>query len=140
MGKWLKAAMKVRAVMDAAGALLTDDQALTVKMLYPVWQAGRDYIKDERFRYGNDLYKVLTPHTSQADWLPGTGTESLYARIDETHAGTLTDPIPYAGNMVLENGKYYTQDGVVYKCTRDTINPVYNPLSDLVGLYVEVTE
>ena len=24
-----------------------------------------------------------------------------------------------------------------YRCTRDTINPVYNALADLIGLYVE---
>lgn len=47
------------------------------------------------------------------------------------------DPIPYCGNMALESGKYYSQDGKVYKCTRDTGNPVYNALSELVGLYVE---
>ena len=139
MGKYLEAARKLRTVMDTAGAMLTDEQAVTVKTLYPVWSAGKEYAKDERFRYGNDLYKVLQPHTAQVEWLPGEGTESLYARIDETHAGTLDDPIPYAGNMALESGKYYSQNGVVYKCTRDTINPVYNALADLVGLYVEVT-
>ena len=40
--------------------------------------------------------------------------------------------------MVLESGKYYSQDGVTYHCTRDTGNPVYHALSELVGLYVEV--
>lgn len=42
--------------------------------------------------------------------------------------------------MALENGKYYTQNGVVYLCNRDTVNPVYNALADLVGVYVEVAE
>ena len=79
---------------------------------------------------------VLQAHTSQADWVPGEGTESLYTHIDETHAGTLTDPIPYYGNMALEAGKYYSQGGVIYLCTRDTVNPVYSGLADLVGLYV----
>ena len=51
---------------------------------------------------------------------------------------TQDDPIPYEGNMALENGKYYSRDGVVYRCTRDTGNPVFQALSDLVGLYVEV--
>ena len=31
-------------------------------------------------------------------------------------------------------------DGVVYRCIWDTINPVYHPLADLVGLYVEKVE
>lgn len=139
MGRYLDAAQKLRTVMDAAGAMLTDEQALQVIQLYPLWSAETEYAKDARFRYGGSLYKVLQAHTSQADWLPGTGTESLYTRIDETHAGTLADPIPYDGNMALENGKYYSQNGVTYKCTRDTGTPVYHALADLVGLYVEVT-
>ena len=49
----------------------------------------------------------------------------------------MTDPIPYSGNMALEAGKYYSQGGAVYLCTRDTVNPVYSDLADLVGLYVE---
>ena len=52
----------------------------------------------------------------------------------------VNDPIPYEGNMVLENGKYYTQDNVKYLCTRDTVNPVTHDLKDLIGLYVEKGE
>jgi hypothetical protein len=63
--------------------------------------------------------------------------ESMYTRIDETHDGSEYDPIPYAGNMVLVSGLYYTQDGVVYRCTRDTGIAVYAALRELVGLYVE---
>jgi hypothetical protein len=39
--------------------------------------------------------------------------------------------------MALEAGKYYVQDGVIYRCIRDTENPVYSPLAQLVGTYVE---
>ena len=39
--------------------------------------------------------------------------------------------------MAMENGKYYSQDGVGYRCTRDTGTPVFQALSDLVGLSVE---
>ena len=42
--------------------------------------------------------------------------------------------------MSLYNGKYYSQDGVTYLCDRDTVNPVYNKLSELVRIYVEVIE
>lgn len=37
----------------------------------------------------------------------------------------------------MESGKYYNQGGAVYLCTRDTVNPVYSDLADLVGMYVE---
>ncbi len=38
----------------------------------------------------------------------------------------------------MEEGKYYSQDGVTYKCTRSTGQAVYANLSDLIGIYVEV--
>lgn len=115
----------------------TDEQALKVPSLYPAWKPGMDCKAGDRVQHRGVLYKVLQAHTSHADWVPGEGTESLYTRIDETHAGTLTDPIPYSGNMALEAGKYYSQSGAVYLCTRDTVNPVYSALADLVGMYVE---
>lgn len=37
-------------------------------------------------------------------------------------------------------GNTTPRTGVTYLCTRDTGIPVYNPLKDLVGLYVEVAE
>ncbi len=118
-----------------------DNTALRMREFYPEWEEmiGQTVEKAGfRFTHGGDLYKTIPAnHTFQANWVPGVGTESLYTRIDESHAGTLTDPIPYSGNMALKAGKHYSQDGAVYLCTRDTVNPVYNALADLVGLYVE---
>lgn len=53
-------------------------------------------------------------------------------------SSALADPIPYSGNMNLTAGLYYIQDDVIYLCNRNTGQPVYNALSELVGLYVEV--
>lgn len=121
---------------------LSVDDATALRMVayYPEWTAGTAYAAGDRLVYNGDLYKVLQAHTSQETWLPGTGTESLYTRIDEQHDGTKYDPIPYSGNMALEAGKYYIQSGKTYLCNRDTGNPVYNALAELVGIYVtEVT-
>ena len=121
---------------------LSVDDATALRMVayYPEWTAGTAYAAGDRLVYNGDLYKVLQAHTAQETWLPGTGTESLYTRIDEQHDGSKYDPIPYDGNMALEAGKYYSQSGKTYLCNRDTGNPVYNALSELVGLYVtEVT-
>lgn len=128
--------------------LTVDDQtALRMRRYYPTFSelVGQTVKKGTKFRATDsedaDLYTVIHPElTIQEHYPPGTGTESLYTRIDETHDGTQYDPIPYDGNMALENGKYYIQDGVTYLCNRDTGNPVYNALSELVGLYVEVSE
>lgn len=122
---------------------LDDVQALTVKVIYPQWSEviGQTVAMGYKFLYGDILYKTIQDNLQiQEQWIPGEGTESLYAVIDETHAGTQEDPIPYNGNMALENGKYYSQDGVTYLCNRDTEIPVYQALKDLVELYVTVAE
>ena len=113
-----------------------DSTALRMREFYPVWEAGQDYPEGFKVQRGGALYKVLQAHTSQDGWEP-ENAPSLWTEICESHAGTLTDPIPYSGNMALEAGKYYSQSGAVYLCTRDTVNPVYSDLADLVGLYVE---
>ena len=122
-----------------------DNTAMRMKAFYPDWADCVKLGKVEhdkpgyKFSYGDKLFSCVNANpTFQSDWIPGVGTESLYTEICETHAGTLEDPIPYSGNMALENGKYYHQDYAIYLCTRDTVNPVYNTLPDLVGLYVEI--
>lgn len=122
---------------------LDDAQALTVKAIYPQWSEiiGQTVALGYKFLYGDVLYKTIQDSLQiQEQYIPGEGTESLYAVIDETHAGTQEDPIPYNGNMALENGKYYSQDGVIYLCNRDTEIPVYQDLKDLVNIYVTIVE
>ena len=117
-----------------------DNTALRMKDFYPTFESviGQTVRQGFKFTHGGKLWKTEQPEmTIQEHYAPGMGTESLYSEVCETHAGTLEDPIPYNGNMALESGKYYSQDGKVYRCTRDTGNPVYNALSELVGLYVE---
>lgn len=129
-------------IKQQINTLTVDDQtALRMIEFYPEYEVDHQYKKDEKFVSAGSLFKVLQDHTSQSTWVPGvTGTESLYTRIDEEHDGTKYDPIPYNGNMELKNGLYYSQGNVLYHCTRDTGNPVYNALSELVGIYVEVVE
>ena len=115
-----------------------DHTALRMVEFYPEWAAGQAYPAGFKVQNGGKLWRCLQDHTSQDGWEPSTATASLWEQINETHAGTLYDPIPYSDNMALENGKYYTQDGVIYLCNRSTGQPVYNALADLVGLYVEV--
>lgn len=116
-----------------------DDQT-SLRMLdyYPTWQEliGQTVSQGFKFTYNGNLYKVIQSHTLSESWVPDNGTESLYARIDEEHDGDLYDPIPYEGNMILEKDKYYIQDGIIYKCTRDSINALYDDLKYLAA-YVE---
>ena len=124
-------------VRQQINTLAVDDQtAYRMREFYPAWSAGQNYSVGYKLLYGGKLYKVVQAHTSQADWTPDA-VPALFTRIDEQHDGSKYDPIPYDGNMAIESGKYYSQGGVTYRGTRDTVNPVYQPLAELVGLYVE---
>lgn len=119
---------------------LDDQTSLRMTQFYPHWEdlLGRTAEKAGfKFTCDGQLYKTRSPgHTFSSEWMPGLGTESLYVRINESYAGDRYDPIPYDGNMALEMGLYYRQDGTLYLCTRDTEIPVYTPLSELSGIYL----
>ena len=121
--------------------IVDDNTALRMKEFYPEWAENIAYAVGFKVKRNGKLWRVKEgqAHTSQKGWEP-ENAHSLWEQINETHAGTLDDPIPYDGNMALENGRYYMQDYEIYLCNRDTVNPVYNPLSELVGIYVEVIE
>lgn len=116
---------------------LSPSEALQVKERHPKWKIGIDVVKGHRYQYGEDLWEVLQGHKTQENWKPSLETASLWKRVDEEHAGTKDDPIPYAPPMEIFKDKYYTQSKVLYKCIRDSGQPLSHNLSDLVGNYLE---
>lgn len=129
-----------RKLIEKAVQTLSDEESLKCVTLYEKWSPnGVSYGEGKKVRHNGKLYKTKQAHTSQADWSPDIAV-SLFDVINETNAGTKADPIPYSAGMALENGKYYSEDGVIYLCNRDTVNAVYNKLKDLVGIYVTVAE
>ena len=58
---------------------LTDEQALEMPLLFPKWQAGKEYVVGDRVLYLGTLYKVIQAHTSQYGWEPDI-TPSLFAK------------------------------------------------------------
>lgn len=122
---------------------LTDNQAISVKNLHPEWKEfiGKSLSTGFRVLHEDALYKVRQDISVVLEnQPPSIYTAALYEEINETHDGTKTDPIPYNNNMALELGKYYIQDDIIYMCTRDTGQAVYQDLSDLVGIYVQIAE
>ena len=122
----------------------TDENALKVIDLFPVWAVGIAVAKDGRYQYNGKLYKCVQAHTTQADWTPDI-TPSLWTVIDVTHAGTIDDPIPAVAGMEYVYGKYYIEGETIYICKRTgeaeggTIVLQFLP-SQLVGHYFEVVE
>ena len=120
---------------------LTNDEAIRYKSLHPTFSeiVGQTVKRGFRFVYENELYSVNQDNlTIQEQHSPGTATESLYEIVDEEHSGTKDDPIPWRKNMQCYKDKYYIQNEIVYKCTRDSGNALQNDIIDLIGHYFEV--
>ena len=86
---------------------------------------------DNVFRVRQDIAEVLDIYPPDID------TASLYEVIVLTASGEIDDPIAYTPPMEIFEGKYYTQNEVKYRCTRDSGTALSHDLSALVGLYVE---
>lgn len=123
---------------------LSPAEALQVQSWYPKlfetegYEEGKPIFTGTRVQYYGKLWEVRQDHNIASHFAPSLATASLWKEVTEEGAdvGTIDNPIPYDGNMELEEGRYYSQDGVVYLCTRSTGVPVYNALKDLVGIYV----
>lgn len=137
-------ALQLRPVIEQASQSLEDSVALTAVELFPKWkelvEKKAKVSKGFRFQYDGKLYRTEQPEYTFVDtYVPGaTGTESLFSKVDETHKGTIDDPIPYEKNMEVYEGLYYSQYDVVYLCIRSSGQPLYHDLIVLVGNYVEV--
>lgn len=125
---------------------LTNSQSLQLKEMFPVWSPDGESVKaGDKYQYGDKLFEVVQDHVTQSSWSPDSQS-SLWVEVTE-NKGTFEDPIPYneAMNpmwqgMILYSGKYYRQGGIIYKCTRDSVNKLVQNLADLVGHYVQVAE
>ena len=141
-------------VRQQINTLAVDDAtAYRMREFYPEWAelVAAQYTTDKsgfKFLHTGDLYKTIpATHTFASQWVPGSGTESIYVRIDETHAGNKYDPIPASRGMEYTYGMYYTdpEDSKLYLCKRigtqagDKIILQYLP-HELIGQYFEVIE
>lgn len=121
---------------------VSDEDALEFSILVYDWDTYIDKpIKaGQLVGYDGKVWRAVQDHTVLSTYPPSINTASLYTEVNLVDDGTIDNPIPYNNNMALLNGKYYIQDDVKYLCVRDTGVPVYNNLSELVGIYVEKVE
>lgn len=120
---------------------ITDEDALKRPLLVYEWNTyiGKSLKTGQIVSYESKLYRVRQDISTVIEgWAPQLSTASLYEVIEVASAGTIDDPIPYTPPMEIFNGKYYTQNGVKYKCIRDSQTALSHNLADLVALYVEV--
>lgn len=73
-------ARELRKVIESMSSSLSDEDALTVRELFPLWESQISYNIGDRIRYGELLYKCVQAHTSQSGWTPDM-TPALWARV-----------------------------------------------------------
>lgn len=88
--------------------------------------------------YHNEVYRVRQTHEVQEHYAPSLNTSSLYKVIVLTASGEINDPIEFIPPMEIFENKYYTQNEVLYKCTRSSNTAIVHNLQDLIGIYVEI--
>lgn len=120
---------------------ISDEDALKRPLLVYAWDTyiGDSLTTGQIVSYNNTLYRVRQNIASVLDGQsPSLDTAALYEAIEVEASGTIDDPIAYVPPMEIFSGKYYTQHGVLYRCTRDSGTALSHDLSALVGLYVVV--
>lgn len=120
---------------------ITNEDALKRPLLVYEWDTyiGKSLKTGQIVSYKSKLYRVRQDISTVIEsYAPQLSTASLYEVIEVASAGTIDDPIPYTPPMEIFNGKYYTQNGVKYKCIRDSQIALSHNLADLVALYVEI--
>lgn len=123
-------------------AELSDDEAKKVPALFPLWETDKAYAVGDRVWYQASLYKCVQAHTSQSTWNPKDAV-SLWANVSEESQeadGSREHPFAWESGMTSYNGKYYTEEGVLYLCIRDSGNPLYFPIASLIGTYFQIAE
>lgn len=133
--------IKLKALMQEQVSEQSDEKALENIELFPTWRSkmGESVNVGERLYFDDKLWKVIQSHIVQESWKPDVAA-SLFVQVQiESEQGTKDNPIPYSLNMELIEGKYYTQDDVLYKCIRALAQSVWD-LSALVGNFVEIVE
>ena len=124
---------------------IPDEQALEMPDLFRTWDealaAGEELGANTVLNLDGQLYRVVQAVTPQEHQRPdGEGMLAIYRPIDQTHAGTQEDPIPFVYGMDTEQGKYYSSGGKTYLCNLTMTPCVWAPGTPGLWQWTEVTE
>lgn len=122
---------------------ISDEDALKRPLLVYPWSGyvGKSLTKGQIVSYDDKLWRVRQDVATVLEGQsPSLDTAALYGVIEVEASGTIDDPIAYTPPMEIFEGRYYTQNGVKYRCVRSSGQELSHNLSDLAGTYVEIVE
>lgn len=118
---------------------ISDSEALDRMVVIYDWE----YYVDKTLKqgqvcvYNDKVWRARQEHTALEVYPPSMDTASIYEVIEIIPTGEKDDPIPYTPPMEIFEGKYYSEDGVLYLCTRDSDVALTHTLNNIIGIYVE---
>lgn len=113
--------IKIAVMAFAVAAVdIEDTVALQIPDLFPTWadvlKEGKELPEGRIIQDGGQLYRVVQAVTPQEGQPPhGDGMLAVYRPINQQHAGTADDPIPWVLGMDCIAGKHYAYKGKVYR-------------------------
>lgn len=89
---------------------VTDEELLTMSAATPEWKPGMTLAVGDTVMHGGSMFVVIQSHTTQADWITGTATQSLYRRVQPEGSTEWQPDTDYA------TGAECTYEGSAYTC------------------------
>lgn len=77
---YMKEAKEIRKAIDTFAENQTDETLIDNKAAFEFWRAGINAEKDKIYRYSENIYKCIQPHTTQEDWTPDK-VPALFVKI-----------------------------------------------------------
>ena len=120
----LQAAEQLRRALQLFVATLSEDKAIEVSTVYPVWSTGTAYAVGDIISYGTNsvgdpqLYKVVQAHTSQAEWTPNA-VPALYDAFGLDESGYPLWAQPSGAHDAYNIGDIINYNGTLYQSTID---------------------
>lgn len=118
----LQLAEQLRKALQMFAQTLDDEKAMEIATVYPAYEVGKTYKANEMFTDGINsvgdpqLYRVVSDHTSQADWKPSENP-ALYTPIGLTDEGYPIWSQPTGAHDSFNEGDIVEHNGTLYIST-----------------------
>lgn len=77
---YMQEAKGYRKAIDTFAKNQTDETLLDNKVVFSLWRAGIQVVREQILRYNDELYRVNQDHITQDDWAPDI-TPALFTKI-----------------------------------------------------------
>lgn len=123
---------------------INDAEALQMPNMFKTWDevltTGAQLAAETIINCGGQLYRVVQAVTPQSHQRPDSeGMTAIYRPIDQVHAGTADDPIPFVYGMDTAAEKYYSYNGKTYLCKLTMTPCIWMPDTEGLWQWEEVT-